>query len=1117
MKKIISYALMVSAFLVVLLVTMPMMISWDQYKEIIQDKFFESTGRSLSINGGLQLSLLPSPQASLKDVVIANPEGALSKQFATIKRLDIGIALLPLFERKVKIQSVNIYEPAITMEVMADGTKNWIFSRNKVIASESEKTKESSAIHDVIVQSLRVDKAFIRWVNTPEKKQIIVGPFDGDFQIASLQGPFSGRGTWMINQDIPLRYELKVDALDKDGTKKTPVKLSVSIPGNRAEAVLEGSFSTVQTLQAQLQTVVKTDHLDKLFGELPDFLSRKASLTGSIDINNGQFEMNNLLVNSGALELSGGLSYKVKPRSLLSFDLARIQLPTTLQQQASQELSTKKERLVDRLQATHKVIKTLLDQPVSISDLDVILTANYLALPKLPEMRDIRVALSISDRQMTLQGLSIRLPGQTTLEMTGVMPKEKDHRFSSLALDTVIKTGNIRAVFDKDNSASASSALQLNADMLFDRNQISIDPLVIVQNNQKLTTTILYSPQDKTALTVSAKGDFLNLNNFIPNKPNTATDPDVISSSRSISDSFSLLDGIKAKIKAEIKTIEWNAKRLNQVLLTATADKQGLEIDQLFVSDLNGMTFKANGMIASLSPLSGVNLSLNVNTDNFSQFMKQIGNDNASNMKQASFVADIKGNEESLKLNMKGTIDDGIITLLSDVQKVSNNPIISGNVSVEYPETATVVKNFLDFSPQKTFGKFTMKSDFSFSNQQIDLRNLDIELGKAGSLTGIFSSKPSGNVKELNIDLASPLLDLDALRGYSSQSSTQNSLPSSAQKRWSNEPLDLNIVQNTKGVVKLNFKKARVNELSLDNFNLKAEVKNNSVNINPITASIFESGQLKSTIQFNVLPSNNKIESGVINVDLKNIDAKKLFTSFGNQLFHQGLISLDQDITFNGSTIAQLVSSLSGKGVIEVKDPVINGIDLDRLAEKLDRPNSLSDFAAIMDQARAGGMTATTDFTAQLSIQNGIIQLGNTLLKTQKTSMNLDGIIRLPEKDIDLTGQISFVEQRKLPALTLFVKGPISSPQRSFDTRSFTTFYAQKAAEKIQGRLQERIQDKIGDVLGSPQNSAPVEPAPVTPTEMPPAMPAPKSRDEALKELGTEMLKNVLGGGSGGL
>src|SRR5690606_335667 len=110
-------------------------------------------------------------------------------------------------------------------------------------------------------------------------------------------------------------------------------------------------------------------------------------------------------------------------------------------------------------------------------------------------------------------------------------------------------------------------------------------------------------------------------------------------------------------------------------------------------------------------------------------------------------------------------------------------------------------------------------------------------------------------------------------------------------------------------------------------------------------------------------------------------------------------------------------------------------------------------------------------------------QVQDTQIKTQLTAMNLRGRVDLPSKHVDLTGQISFVEQRNLPPLTLNITGPMHAPQKNFDTRNFTQFYAQKATEK----LQDKVQGKLNKLLGieEPAAPAPVAPAPVAPAVTP--------------------------------
>ncbi|MDQ6968258.1 MAG: AsmA family protein [Mariprofundaceae bacterium] len=124
MKKIVKYSLSVLAVVVVLLLIAPFLLNVEDYKQQIEQQVEDATGRSLKI-GGLQASLFPWVGITLDDVVLANRQGFSERDFLKVKHLDVQVALLPLFSKKLEIIRFKLEKPEIFMERNAKGEGNW--------------------------------------------------------------------------------------------------------------------------------------------------------------------------------------------------------------------------------------------------------------------------------------------------------------------------------------------------------------------------------------------------------------------------------------------------------------------------------------------------------------------------------------------------------------------------------------------------------------------------------------------------------------------------------------------------------------------------------------------------------------------------------------------------------------------------------------------------------------------------------------------------------------------------------------------------------------------------------------------------------------------------------
>ena len=138
MKK----ALIAIAALVVIviggLLVAPAFIPVSVYKDQIQTRAKDATGRELVINGAIGLTLFPTVALDVKDVTFANPPGAASKDMARLKRLLVAVKLMPLLRGSLEIDSFVLDEPVIALEIDKQGRGNWVFGTQAPAASQGQ-------------------------------------------------------------------------------------------------------------------------------------------------------------------------------------------------------------------------------------------------------------------------------------------------------------------------------------------------------------------------------------------------------------------------------------------------------------------------------------------------------------------------------------------------------------------------------------------------------------------------------------------------------------------------------------------------------------------------------------------------------------------------------------------------------------------------------------------------------------------------------------------------------------------------------------------------------------------------------------------------------------------
>lgn len=118
----------VLVLIVAILFLVPPLIPVQTYRDEIKARFLAATGRELSVNGDISLSLIPSIALTADNVVVANAPGAPSKEFAKIKRLDFGLRLMPLLSGEIDVKRLVLVEPTVNLETTKQGKPNWTFA-----------------------------------------------------------------------------------------------------------------------------------------------------------------------------------------------------------------------------------------------------------------------------------------------------------------------------------------------------------------------------------------------------------------------------------------------------------------------------------------------------------------------------------------------------------------------------------------------------------------------------------------------------------------------------------------------------------------------------------------------------------------------------------------------------------------------------------------------------------------------------------------------------------------------------------------------------------------------------------------------------------------------------
>ena len=138
-SKIFAWFAATVVILVAALALFVITFDWNRARPWVDDKVSQALGRPFAINGDLRVgwqrpvgeygwrAWVPWPRFSAYRVTIGNSTWAKQPQFATVDAIAFDVKLLPLIARTISVPSIDLVNPSIDLERLADGRNNWTF------------------------------------------------------------------------------------------------------------------------------------------------------------------------------------------------------------------------------------------------------------------------------------------------------------------------------------------------------------------------------------------------------------------------------------------------------------------------------------------------------------------------------------------------------------------------------------------------------------------------------------------------------------------------------------------------------------------------------------------------------------------------------------------------------------------------------------------------------------------------------------------------------------------------------------------------------------------------------------------------------------------------------
>ncbi len=734
--KFVYAFLILLALLVAALFLVPMLLDWEQYKPEIAERLEAITGRDVAIDGPLSVTILPTPTIEASGLRIANAPGAAAPDMARIGSLELKLALGPLLGGDIAVTSLEMVDPVIELQRLADGRPNWLSESAPGQGTDGADTAEAETAEAGLT---RIDAATVtngtvvyrRAAGAPPER---IEGIDATLTARSLDGPYRGAGTFAV-RGRAIAFQFATATVREDRT--VPVSFEATFEAERGSALFEGTLKGLDGIPA-FDGNVKAGASD--FGALLNALAVNLgslpaepfasafSAKGKLSLSADAVAASELQVRLGESQATGALSWEGGdlPRLDAEIDLNRIDLDRFLPHAGAPEPAAAAAGSTAAGQpgdaAALASLQTIPDDirqaiPADIeADLD--LTIDALTW-RAGVIRQATAHLALADGVVTLGPASALLPGGAKVDLVGRLRADGDDPWMQGVAEVAAE--DLRAILSwlgidvgavpadrlrrlsavADLSASGDRISARNLDIRVDTTRIAGDAAVVTGERALIDATLDVDAVNVDAY-LSAPGSASSDEaapaptrdtggaNDAPQEAAQAT-PD-----RAGNDVWTVLDEIDADVALSIDALTYGGIRLAGLELDAALKGGDVTVRRAVVDDAAGASVSITGVTRAVATKRSFDLAVEgaaASLEGVAALLDIDPDIRTEAFGKAALAGTLAGDEETLSLDLILKAGSAAVSLAGNVDQPFDAPAAALALRLHAAEAASLARS----------------------------------------------------------------------------------------------------------------------------------------------------------------------------------------------------------------------------------------------------------------------------------------------------------------------------------------------------------------------------------------------------------------------------------------
>ena len=246
MKKILLGLIFLVLLLVAVAFLAPMLVPASAYKDQLETAAAKAIGRPVTFGDDLSFKIFPQAAFRVSNLEIANPEGYNDPYLAKIGQADIGVRIVPLFNKTVEINQFVLREPDLILVRRADGSVNWNLAAGGQPAAETNTQSATNPLRELSLGDVRIIDGKATYKDLGANQSYDLGAINMVANLDSLEKPLTLDGDFTF-QGAPSRANIILTTLGGI-LRQEEANLKIDVAFADASAGADLSVKTGETL-----------------------------------------------------------------------------------------------------------------------------------------------------------------------------------------------------------------------------------------------------------------------------------------------------------------------------------------------------------------------------------------------------------------------------------------------------------------------------------------------------------------------------------------------------------------------------------------------------------------------------------------------------------------------------------------------------------------------------------------------------------------------------------------------------------------------------------------------------------------------------------------------------